>query len=219
MIGIWGRCVRVCEEFYSLQGEGRHTGTAAYFVRLSGCDVGCSWCDSKESWSGGEVKNVLEIAMRAASVGASIAVVTGGEPLMQPMGEMTRAMHDHGIAVHLETSGTWPLSGDFDWICLSPKRHRPPLHELFAAADELKIVVSSFADFEWAEQCAALALAAAAGEHSGGGRRAEHGHMPLLYLQVEWGACAAMMDAVVEYIKKNPRWKLSLQTHKFMNIR
>lgn len=219
-IGIWGRCVRVCEEFYSLQGEGRHAGMAAYFVRLAGCDVGCQWCDSKESWHGGQVCNSLDIAERAVAFGAPTVVVTGGEPLMQPMGELTDALHDRGLTVHLETSGTQPMSGLFDWICLSPKRHRPPLHEFFCHTDELKVVIASFEDFAWAEQCAAQALAGAETEHTGGGRRRERTmHAPLLYLQAEWGASAAIMEEIVEYIKENPRWRLSLQTHKFLSIR
>jgi organic radical activating enzyme len=188
--------ITVAEEFYSLQGEGRHTGMAAYFVRLAGCDVGCPWCDSREAWGGGRPVDEAAVAARAAASGARAAVVTGGEPLMQNLDKLTAALHAHGLAAHLETSGTHPLSGNFDWICLSPKRHRPPL---FFDADELKIVVATRDDLAWAEECAA---------------RAAEGCR--LYLQPEWGSSA--VPVIVEYILQNPRWRLSLQTHKYLNI-
>ncbi len=136
--------IKVYEEFYSLQGEGRHTGMATYFVRFAGCDVGCPWCDSSEAWNGGTLTDEVSIATRAIASGAPAVVVTGGEPLMQNLDKLTSELHKHGLAVHLETSGTHPLSGDFDWVCLSPKRHRPPL---FFKADELKVVIASGDDF------------------------------------------------------------------------
>lgn len=188
--------ITVAEEFYSLQGEGRHTGTATYFVRLAGCDAGCPWCDSREAWDGGEPADETSIVSRAAASGASVVVVTGGEPLMQNLSELTSTIHEHSLRAHLETSGTHLLSGDFDWVCLSPKRHCPPL---FFDADEMKIVIVSEDDFAWAEECAA---------------RARKGC--LLYLQPEWNS--DIVPLIVGYILKNPHWRLSLQTHKYIDI-
>ncbi len=146
-----GFAMRVSEVFYSLQGEGRHAGIAAFFVRLAGCDVGCEWCDSREAWGGGSEMSVREIAESAATLGAETVIITGGEPLMQNLDELCAEFHSRNIRVHLETSGTHPLSGRFDWVTLSPKRHRQPI---FFGADELKVVITSAEDFEWAEECA-----------------------------------------------------------------
>ncbi len=187
------------EEFYSLQGEGRHTGMAACFVRLAGCDVACEWCDSPEAWGGGTPADEDDIAARAMAEGAGTVVVTGGEPLMQNLDRLTAALHERGLAAHLETSGTHPFSGEWDWVALSPKHHRPPLEEAFRLADELKVVVACDADFAWAEECAS---------HVGRGC--------LLYLQPEWNS--PMLPRIVDYIKRNPRWRLSLQTHKYIDI-
>lgn len=194
--------IAVHEEFYSLQGEGRHTGMAAYFVRLAGCDVGCPWCDSADAWSGGTPMDEVEVAARAKASGARMAIITGGEPLMQNLDALTAELHRCGLAVHLETSGTHPLSGGFDWICLSPKRHRPPIFFddlAVSVVSELKVVVGCGEDLEWAEECAARV-----------------GSDCLLYLQPEWNAQATQL--VVDYILRNPRWRLSLQTHKYIGI-
>lgn len=198
-----GGLLPVVEEFYTLQGEGFHSGTAAYFIRLGGCDVGCSWCDAKESWNGRlhPPVRVAEIVRRAAAHPAKVAVVTGGEPLMHSLDELCARLHAEGIDIYLETSGSHPFSGSFDWVCLSPKRRRPPLDEVWERADELKVIIETPDDISWAEECAA-------------GVRAEC----LLYLQPEWSRANVVMPSIVGHIKENPRWRVSLQTHKYMRI-
>ncbi len=197
------------EEFYTLQGEGAHTGTAAWFIRLGGCDVGCSWCDAKETWNPRihPPVPVAEIVRRAAEYPAEVVVVTGGEPLIYPLGELCDALHAKGLEIHLETSGSHPFSGSFDWVCLSPKRRQPPLDEAWARADELKVIIETPDDIAWAEECAAKLA-----------------HFQLstlnfqLFLQPEWSRREEMMPILVEYIKQNPRWRMSLQSHKYMRI-
>jgi organic radical activating enzyme len=192
------------EEFYTLQGEGFHTGRAAWFLRLGGCDVGCAWCDAKETWNPRVHPPVPvdEIVRRVATDNPSRAVVvTGGEPLMYPLDALCGELHAAGIEIFLETSGSHPFSGSFDWVCLSPKRRQPPLDEAWARADELKVIVESEDDFVWAEQCAARVRGAAR-----------------LFLQPEWSRREEMMPLIVEYIKRNPRWRVSLQSHKYMRI-
>lgn len=191
------------EAFCTIQGEGRHAGTPAWFVRLAGCDVGCRWCDAGNTWNARAYPFVEteRLVARAAQSGAEVVVVTGGEPLLHPLGELTAGLHARGLRVFLETSGTRPLSGTFDWICLSPKRQKPPLEELLAAADELKIVVESAEDLAWAEENAARV-----------------GQKCLLFLQPEWGRRKQVVPLIVDYAKAHPRWKISLQTHKFMDI-
>ena len=198
-----GRKLPLVEDFYTIQGEGHHTGKPAYFIRLGGCDVGCRWCDAKFTWNPKlfppvEVDAIVE---RAASFPARAIVITGGEPLLYPLDYLTGELHERRLEIFLETSGSHPLSGRFDWICLSPKRNQPPLEQLYGMADELKVIVESENDFEWAEQNAAKV----------GGRC-------ILYLQPEWSKYAELVPAVVEYVKRNPRWNISLQTHKFMHI-
>ena len=191
------------EDFYTSQGEGRHAGKPAYFIRLGGCDVGCRWCDAKYTWNPRlypptDISTVVE---RASSCSAQAIVITGGEPLLYPLGALTRALHERGLEIFIETSGTHPLSGEFDWVCLSPKRQLPPLDEAFARADELKVIIQSEDDFAWAEQCAARV-----------------GRKCLLYLQPEWSVYESIIPSMVEYAKADPRWNISIQTHKFMHI-
>ena len=191
------------EHFYTLQGEGRYTGHAAYFIRLGGCDVGCVWCDVKESWDASKhpLVTIDEITTHVVSSGAKIAVITGGEPLMYNLGPLTIKLQEKGIRTHIETSGAHPLSGSWDWICLSPKKFKAPLEEVLAAADELKVVVYNKSDFTWAEQHASLVSIDC-----------------LLYLQPEWSKSAEMTPLIVDYTKSNPSWILSLQTHKYISI-
>jgi organic radical activating enzyme len=193
----------VMEHFYTLQGEGFHQGKAAYFIRLGGCDVGCVWCDVKDSWDA-EKHPKLEagsLKMEVRKTPAKIVVITGGEPLMYNLDELTEELHSAGLRTHLETSGAYPLSGAWDWICLSPKKFKVPLPEILPAANELKIVVFNKSDFEWAEKNAALVSPVCK-----------------LYLQPEWDKAAAMTLVIIEYIKSNPKWELSLQIHKYINV-
>lgn len=233
-----GVVLPVVEEFYTLQGEGAHTGRAAYFVRLAGCDVGCPWCDSRDSWAAGSrgardggfpVAGVDGIVARAAAFPARTVVVTGGEPTMHDLGGLCDGLRSKGIAVHLETSGTHPLTGAFDWVCLSPKRRKPPLDEVWAVADELKVVIETVEDLAWAEDCAAKVAGARAGGrtgiHSGvrdeaiaGGGSETIAVETQLFLQPEWSRRAEMVPVLVEYVKQNPRWRISLQTHKYIEI-
>ena len=191
------------EHFHTLQGEGRFTGHSAYFLRLGGCDVGCVWCDVKESWDRDAHPLVSIPAMLefVRTSGTRIAVVTGGEPLMHNLDNLTNALQLAGIRTHIETSGAHPLSGRWDWICLSPKKFKAPLDEVIAAAHELKVVIYHPSDFAWAEQYASRVSPDC-----------------LLYLQTEWSKSAAMTPLIIEYILKNPRWVISLQTHKYMQI-
>ncbi len=193
----------VMEHFYTLQGEGLHTGKAAYFVRLGGCDVGCVWCDVKDSWDASKhpLMTTEEIVASAAQYDGRIAVITGGEPCMHDLGALCDALHDAGFATHIETSGAHPLSGALDWITLSPKKFKAPLEDCLAKASELKVVVFNKSDFEWAEQHAAKV-----------------GSSCLLYLQPEWSKHDMMTPLIIDYIKKHPEWQLSLQTHKYINI-
>lgn len=193
----------VMEHFYTLQGEGVHTGRAAYFIRLGGCDVGCVWCDVKESWDAAAHPHMtnVELAQIAASHEGRIAVITGGEPAMHHLGALCDALHAAGFKVHIETSGAHPLSGELDWVTLSPKKFKAPLEECLAMAHELKVVVYHKSDFDWAQQHAAKV---------GGECR--------LFLQPEWSKRDAMTPLITDFIKANPRWQLSLQTHKYINI-
>lgn len=198
-----GRLLPVAEDFYTVQGEGFHAGRPAYFVRLGGCDVGCEWCDAKYAWNPQLFPpvGIDEIVGRVVASGAQTVVVTGGEPLLYPLEPLTAALKRSGVRIFLETSGSHPFSGSFDWVCLSPKRRRPPLDEAFARAHELKVVVGCEEDFAWAEQNAARV---------GEGCR--------LFLQPEWSAAERMMPVIVDYAKAHPRWCISLQTHKYMRI-
>ncbi len=198
-----GRKLPLVEDFYTVQGEGFHTGKPAYFIRLGGCDVGCRWCDAKATWNSAAypLTEVDEVVARAASFPAQAMVITGGEPLMYPLEYLTSELKGRGLEVFLETSGSHPMSGNFDWICLSPKRQQPPLDGIYPLADELKMIIESAADFAWAEECAAKV-----------------GPQAKLYMQPEWSRYETMIGEIVEYIKAHPRWNISLQTHKFMHI-
>jgi 7-carboxy-7-deazaguanine synthase len=193
----------VMEAFYTLQGEGHHQGKAAYFIRLGGCDVGCSWCDVKESWNADvhPKVRVASIVDEAARYPARLAVVTGGEPLMHDCTALTDRLYRAGFATHIETSGAWPLSGEWDWICLSPKKFKAPRPEVLPLANELKVVVYNKSDLEWAEQWAAQVTPGCK-----------------LFLQPEWSKAAQVTPLIVEYIKEHPQWELSLQLHKYINV-
>ncbi len=191
------------EHFYTIQGEGFYTGKAAYFLRLGGCDVGCVWCDVKESWDANShpkvgINTMLQYIKEAK---AQMAVITGGEPLLHHLDELTALLHQNNIETNIETSGSSPLSGNWDWICLSPKKFKEPLLEVIEKANELKIVVFNKSDFEWAEKYAAWV-----------------NEKCILYLQPEWDKSTQMLPQIIEYVKLNPKWKISLQTHKFMKI-
>lgn len=193
----------VMESFYTIQGEGYHQGRAAYFIRLAGCDVGCVWCDVKESWDEEKhpLKNISEIVSAAASHPGRLAVITGGEPLMHDCIALTSALHEAGFATNIETSGSSPLSGDWDWICLSPKKFKAPLPEIIPLANELKVVIFNKSDFAWAEKYAAQVSPRCK-----------------LYLQPEWEKSASVTPLIIEYIKQNPQWELSLQIHKYIHV-
>lgn len=198
-----GRKLPLVEDFYTIQGEGYHTGKPAYFIRLGGCDVGCRWCDAKFTWNPKLFPpvDVDEIIARAVSHPAQAIVITGGEPLMYPLDYLTSKLHGEGLRIFLETSGSHALSGTFDWICLSPKKQSPPLPEVYAAADELKVIVERPEDLAWAEECAA-----------------KTGKDCMLFLQPEWSKYEDITPAIVDFVKENPRWNISVQTHKFMRI-
>jgi 7-carboxy-7-deazaguanine synthase len=193
----------VMESFYTLQGEGTYQGHAAWFIRLGGCDVGCIWCDVKESWdaSAHPLRAVNDLVREATAHPGRIAVVTGGEPLLHDCLDLTNALKAAGFRTHIETSGSAPLSGDWDWICLSPKKFKAPLPLLISRADELKIVIYNVSDFAWAEQFAARVSPSCR-----------------LYLQPEWSKSEDMCPLIVDYIKSHPKWTLSLQVHKYIHV-
>jgi 7-carboxy-7-deazaguanine synthase len=193
----------IMEHFYTIQGEGFYQGSAAYFIRLSGCDVGCVWCDVKESWDATkhQLHSINTLCDIIKNTNAKIVVVTGGEPLMHNLNELTSALQAQGLQTNIETSGSSPLSGHWDWICLSPKKFKAPLPECIEAANELKIIIYNKSDFAWAEDYAAKVNPNCK-----------------LYLQPEWSKAAEMTPKIVEYIKQNPKWELSLQLHKYINV-
>ena len=193
----------VMEHFYTLQGEGFHQGRAAYFVRLGGCDVGCVWCDVKDSWDGGKhpVLNIDDLLLNIEGTAAKLVVITGGEPLMHDLDALTAALRSKGYEVNIETSGAHPLSGTWDWICLSPKKFKAPLPAMVPLASELKVVVFNKSDFAWAEEYAALVSPACK-----------------LYLQPEWDRASIVTPMIIDYIKQHPKWELSLQIHKYINV-
>lgn len=198
-----GRKLPLVEDFYTIQGEGFHAGKPAYFIRLGGCDVGCRWCDAKYTWNPRifppvEVDVVVE---RAKQCAAQAIVITGGEPLLYPLDVLTTRLRAEGLEIFLETSGTHPFSGEFDWVCLSPKRQMPPLAEAYGRAHELKVIIQSEEDFAWAEDNARKV-----------------GRYCRLFLQPEWSVFEQIMPAIVEYAKLHPKWSISTQMHKFMRI-
>lgn len=198
-----GRRLPLVEDFYTIQGEGFHSGKPAYFIRLGGCDVGCRWCDAKYTWNPKVFPpvDVDVVVERAAACAAQAIVITGGEPLLYPLEVLTQKLREKGLEIFLETSGTHPFSGEFDWVCLSPKRQMPPLAEAFGRAHELKVIIQTEDDFVWAEENA---------------RRV--GRYCRLYLQPEWSVFDKIMPEIVEYAKSHPKWSISVQTHKFMRI-
>ena len=191
------------EHFYTIQGEGFHQGRAAYFIRLGGCDVGCVWCDVKESWDADKHPRfeVESLKLKVLETPAKLVVITGGEPLMHNLDELTSSLHSAGLETNIETSGAHPLSGSWNWICLSPKKFKAPLPGILSAANELKVVVFNKSDFEWAEKYAALVSTECK-----------------LYLQPEWDKAGEVTTLIIEYIKQNPQWELSLQIHKYINV-
>ena len=197
-----GLVVPLMEEFYTIQGEGYHKGSAAYFVRIGGCDVGCHWCDVKESWDAEkhpptEISTIINNAKQYSDT----IVVTGGEPLMWNMSLLTAGLRNENLATHIETSGAYPLSGDWDWICLSPKKRMLPLDYIYKVADEIKVIVYNQNDFVFAEEQAAKVQPNCK-----------------LFLQPEWSKREQVMPMIVDYVLQHPKWKASLQTHKYMNI-
>jgi hypothetical protein len=193
----------VMEMFYSLQGEGYHQGKAAFFIRLAGCDVGCVWCDVKDSWDASKhpVLSIQEIVNAALEHPARLAIVTGGEPLLHHLDPLTTALKAAGFQTNIETSGSSPMSGNWDWVCLSPKKFKAPLPENVVLADELKVVVFNNSDFEWAETYAK--------------QTAPHCK---LFLQPEWDKQTQITPVVIEYVKANPKWELSAQLHKYIQV-
>jgi len=197
-----GEYLPLMEAFYTIQGEGHHTGKAAYFIRVGGCDVGCHWCDVKESWNPKlhpptDIQSIISDAEKYSKT----IVITGGEPLTWDMTKLTDGLKDKGFQIHIETSGAYPLSGTWDWICLSPKKRMLPKPEIYKHVDELKVIVYNKSDFKFAENQAALLQTNAE-----------------LYLQPEWSVREKMMPLIVDYVMANPKWKISLQTHKYLRI-
>lgn len=191
----------IMEHFYTIQGEGKFTGHAAYFIRTAGCDVGCPFCDVKESWSIHEDQWMSTADLVTTVDQAKIAVITGGEPLLHQLDDLTKKLNENNIRTHIETSGSSMLSGHWDWITLSPKKRKMPLEQSWKAANELKIVISRVNDFKFAEDCAD-----------------QVSEECLLYLQPEWDKSDDILPTIISYIKKHPKWKMSLQTHKYMDI-
>tara|TARA_R100001369_G_scaffold92586_2_gene138577 strand:- start:242 stop:871 length:630 start_codon:yes stop_codon:yes gene_type:complete len=197
-----GEMLPLMEEFYTIQGEGFHKGTAAYFIRIGGCDVGCHWCDVKESWNADihpptEINHIVENADKYSKT----IVITGGEPLTWDMGPLTKKLKEKDMQIHIETSGAYKLTGIWDWICLSPKKIKLPTPEVYEKAHELKVIIYNKNDFKFAEEQAEKV-----------------NNNCILYLQPEWSKRDKMMPQIVDYVMQNPKWKVSLQTHKYLNI-
>ena len=197
-----GEYLPLMEAFYTIQGEGHHSGTAAYFIRVGGCDVGCHWCDVKESWNPKiHPPTDIQTIIKDAHQYSDTIVITGGEPLTWDMTKLTNGLKDKGMTIHIETSGAYPMTGVWDWICLSPKKIKLPQPEIYKRADELKVIIYNNHDFKFAEQQAEKLETDA-----------------LLYMQPEWSVREKMMPLIVDYVMKNPKWKISLQTHKYLRI-
>ncbi len=197
-----GEMLPLMEEFYTIQGEGFHTGTAAYFIRIGGCDVGCHWCDVKESWNAAlHPPTATEIIVNNANKYAKTVVVTGGEPLMWDMTYLTKKLKESQLNVHIETSGAYPVTGTWDWFCLSPKKNKLPVDDAYAIANELKVIIYNKHDFIFAEEQASKVNPNA-----------------ILFLQPEWSKKEEMTPLIVDYVMNNPKWRVSLQTHKYLNI-
>jgi 7-carboxy-7-deazaguanine synthase len=200
---ISARALPVMEDFYTIQGEGFYQGHAAYFVRLAGCEVGCVWCDVKESWDASlhPVISVSDIVGRVKKSNSAIVVITGGEPAMYDLSFLTQSLQQAGLRTHIETSGVYPLSGSWNWVCFSPKKFKLPHPSIFTQAHELKVVIYNKTDIAWAEEFAEKV----------------NGQCEL-FLQPEWSKEKEMLPLIIDYVKANPRWKVSLQIHKYMNI-
>ena len=197
-----GEMLPLMEEFYTIQGEGFHTGTAAYFIRIGGCDVGCHWCDVKESWNSElHPPTSTDLIVANAKKYADTVVVTGGEPLTWDMTLLTQKLKDKNLKVHIETSGAYPVSGTWDWFCLSPKKNKLPVNDAYAIAHELKVIIYNKHDFIFAEEQAAKVNSNA-----------------ILFLQPEWSKKEEMTPLIVDYVMNNPKWRVSSQTHKYLNI-
>ena len=197
-----GKMLPLMEAFYTIQGEGYHKGTAAFFIRIGGCDVGCHWCDVKESWNAElhPPTAIAHIANQAKTYSDTI-VVTGGEPLMWDMAPLTKLLQTLKFKTHIETSGAYPLTGQWDWVCLSPKKRKRPIPEIYPKVQELKVIIYNKDDFNFAEE-----QAHKVSNHC------------ILYLQPEWSVCEKVVPLIVDYVMSHPKWKISLQTHKYLNI-
>lgn len=193
----------IMEHFYTIQGEGRYSGRAAYFIRLAGCDVGCVWCDVKESWDADAhpLMKLEDLVAEVQKSGTDFVVITGGEPAMYNLSNLIEKLKTIHVETAIETSGCYTLQGEIDWYCFSPKKFKKPCDEAYQKANELKIVIFHPSDFEWAETHAARVSKDC-----------------LLYLQPEWSKSEQLLPMIVEYVKNNPTWRVSLQTHKYMNI-
>lgn len=195
--------IPVMEHFYTIQGEGFYTGNAAYFIRLAGCDVGCVWCDVKESWTviGSQLMLIDDLVAEVIKYPGRLVVITGGEPLMYDLTFLTKKLKDKGCQINIETSGAYPISGELDWICVSPKKFKAPLKEVVSKANELKCIIFNNSDFNFAEDNCLLTSKDC-----------------LLYLQTEWNKKEQILPLMIDYVKENPQWKISLQTHKYLDI-
>ena len=197
-----GRALPLMEAFYTIQGEGYHKGSAAYFIRIGGCDVGCHWCDVKESWDAQKhPATPIEVIVEQAIKYSNIIVITGGEPLMWNMEPLTLALKKKKMQIHIETSGAYEITGHWDWICLSPKKRKLPLQPIYAKANELKVIIFNKSDFKFAED-----------------QSKKVSSNCILYLQPEWSMSEKVTPLIVEYVMKHPKWRISLQTHKYLNI-
>jgi 7-carboxy-7-deazaguanine synthase len=193
----------VMESFYTIQGEGYHSGRSAYFIRLAGCDVGCIWCDVKESWEADKhpLVSINDLITNSVGSGTDFIVITGGEPAMYNLTTFVKKLKQEGLTIAIETSGAYPLKGDVDWYCFSPKKFNSPLDEAYTRASELKVIVNHASDLDWAEM------------HS-----EKVSKDCILYLQPEWSKRERFLPLIIDHVKKNPKWRISLQTHKYMNI-
>ncbi len=197
-----GTMLPLMEAFYTIQGEGFHKGTAAYFIRIGGCDVGCHWCDVKESWNADlHPPTAVDTMVEEAAKHSKTVVITGGEPLTWNMKPLTDKLKEKGCQIHIETSGAYKLTGHWDWICLSPKKLKLPTEEIYRVANELKVIVFNAHDLKFAEEQAARVNSEC-----------------ILYLQPEWSKREKMIPLIVDFVMQNPKWKVSLQTHKYLNI-
>jgi organic radical activating enzyme len=197
-----GEMLPIMEAFYTIQGEGYHKGTAAFFIRVGGCDVGCHWCDVKESWDANlHPPTKIDTIVSQARFHSDTIVVTGGEPLMWDMNPLTNLLRKNNLSTHIETSGAYNLTGDWDWICLSPKKRKLPLQPIYAKANELKVIIFNKSDFKFAEDQAKKVSSNC-----------------ILYLQPEWSMSEKVTPLIVDYVMKHPKWRISLQTHKYLNI-